>query len=107
MPEAAETALSGQTDARLSLSARTLGAIGLAVGLIALIAAVLGSPSWMLLGTALVVWILCGWGLFFRAGARDRRMAALGSVLLLSAALAALAVLSGVYMIALGPSWIL
>jgi hypothetical protein len=102
-----ETPISVLGDQLRSLSPRSLGAIGLVSGLIGLAAVVLGFPSWMLLGTALVVWILSGWALFFRPGPDQPLVAAFGSFLVLSAAAAALAVLVGLYLLALGPSWIL
>jgi hypothetical protein len=75
--------------------------------MLALTVVVLGSSSWMILGTLLAVWIACGWAIYFRPRPRQPLIAALGSVLLWSAALVALAVLTGVYLLALGPSWIL
>ena len=68
---------------RVGLPPWALGAAGLAAGLIAVSLVMTGSSSWMALG------------------------AALGFLLLLSAATAALAVLSGLYLLFLGPSWIL
>jgi len=88
-------------------SPRTLGATAFAAGLIALSVSASGSPSWILLGAALAVWSFCGWAIYFRRRSLDRVSATLGSVLLLSAAAAALVVLSGLYLLALGPSWIL
>ncbi|HLA13928.1 MAG TPA: hypothetical protein VJZ25_02795, partial [Gemmatimonadaceae bacterium] len=43
-----------------------LGAAGLAAGLIAVSLVMTSSSSWMALGAALVVWTLCGWGIYFR-----------------------------------------
>ncbi len=107
MVEAAETPVPVFTESHSSIPAWTLGAVGLAAGLMALIAVLTGSPSWMLLGCAVVVWATCGWAIYFRPRPRQHLVAALGSLLLASAALAALAVLSGLYLLALGPSWIL
>ncbi len=107
MTEAAKTPFPVSTEPPRGLSPRALGVIGLGSGLTALTIVVMGSSSWILLGTALVVWILCGWAIFFRPRPRHALVEALGLVLLLSAAVAALAVLSGVYLLALGPSWIL
>lgn len=107
MPEAAETRFGVSAAPARTLSPRALGAIGLGDGLIALTIVALGSSSWMLLGAALVVWVLCGWAIFFRPRSRQPLINALGSILLLTAAVAALAVLSGLYLLALGPSWIL
>jgi hypothetical protein len=90
-----------------SLSPRALGAAGLLSGFIALAAVVLGFPSWMLLGTTLVVWVLSGWALFFQPDPRAPLVSALGAFLVLSAVAMALAVLGGLYLRALGPSWIL
>lgn len=90
-----------------ALSPRTLGTIALTVGLVALAAVAAGSSSWILLAAALAVWSLCGWAIYFRRGPQDPITATLGFVLLLSAAVAALIALSGLYLGALGPSWIL
>ena len=95
------------TDSRGGLSPQSLGAISFAAGVVALAAAVAGSASWILLGAALAVWSICGWAMFFRARPNQRTVAILGSVLLLSAAIAALVAISGLYLLALGPSWIL
>jgi len=89
------------------VSPQVLGSIGLAAGLIAMALVILGASSWMLLGIALVVWILAGWALFFLPKPRQPVVAALGSFLLLSAAAAAVAVLLGLYLVMLGPSWVL
>lgn len=107
MPEATQALVSGSTESSSSPSPRMLGAIALVDGIFALTVVALGSSSWILLGIAVVVWILCGWAIYFRPRPRQPLIAALGSVLLWSAALVALAVLSGVYLLALGPSWIL
>ena len=90
-----------------SLSPEALGVAGLASGVLALGAVILGFPSWMLLGATLVVWALSGWALFFQPNPRPRLVSALGAFLVLSAALTAFAVLAGLYLRALGPSWIL
>ena len=83
------------------------GSFGLVSGAIALASVVAGSTSWMILGVALVIWILAGWAIYFGSRPLPPAMAALGSLLLVSAAAAALAVLSGLYLLVLGPSWIL
>ena len=89
------------------LSPTTLGTTALAAGLVALTAVLAGASSWMILGAALAVWSVCGWAIYFRPHTPDRITAVLGAVLLLSAATATLVVLSGLYLLALGPSWIL
>jgi ABC-type sulfate transport system permease component len=61
----------------------------------------------MLLGTALVVWILSGWAIFFQTAPRRPVISALGTIMFASALAAAVAVLAGLYLAALGPSWIL
>ncbi|HEU4747018.1 MAG TPA: hypothetical protein VFS56_00855 [Gemmatimonadaceae bacterium] len=104
MPEAANT-LSVHEDSREGLPQWAPGLLGLAAGLVALIAVVMGSQSWMLLGSAVVVWTLSGWAIYVGPRPRQREMAILGSLLLLSAAAAALVVLSGLYLRILGPSW--
>ncbi|MEO7823183.1 MAG: hypothetical protein ABIS15_06215 [Gemmatimonadaceae bacterium] len=107
MPEATQVLASGSARSTSGPLPRTLGAVALLDGIFALTVVVLGSPSWILLGSLLVVWIVCGWAIYFRPRPRQPLIAALGSVLLWSAALVALAVLTGVYLLALGPSWIL
>jgi hypothetical protein len=87
------------------LSPNALGGIGLASGLAALAAVVLGFPSGLLLGTALVIWILSGWALFFQPNPPLALESKLGAVVILSAAVAAFTVLMGLYLLALGPSW--
>jgi hypothetical protein len=59
------------------------------------------------MGIALIVWIMCGWSIYFRPPPAQRLVAVLGTLLLVSAGIAALAVLSGLYLLVLGPSWIL
>lgn len=90
-----------------TFSPRALGTIGFVSGLIALGAVILGVPSWMLLGTTLVVWILSGWALFFQARPSIPLVSALGAFLVASALATAIAVLLGLFLLALGPSWIL
>lgn len=107
MPEATQALVSGSAESSSGPSPRTLGIIALVDGIFALALVVSGSSSWILLGTLLVVWIVCGWAIYFRPRPRQPLIAALGSVMLWSAALAALTVLAGVYLLALGPSWIL
>jgi hypothetical protein len=103
---AAETQVRS-TPSRAGLSPQSLGAIALAAGVAALTAAIAGSASWILLAAALAVWSICGWALYFRSRPSRQVVATLGTVLLLSAAIAALVALSGLYLLALGPSWIL
>ena len=107
MPEATRSLASITPEPVGIPSPRTLGAIALIDGVLALTAVALGSASWILLGTAVVVWIVCGWAIHFRPRPSQPLVAALGSVLLWSAVLAAVVVLTGVYLLALRPSWIL
>lgn len=104
--KAAETQFSLTTH-RAGLSQQALGRIALAAGVIALIAAATDKASWILLGAALAIWSVCGWAIYFRPRPRHPVAATLGSVLLISGVIAALAALSGIYLLALGPSWIL
>jgi hypothetical protein len=90
-----------------ALSPRTAGVIALVDGIITLIAVALGSDSWILMGIALIVWIMCGWSIYFRPQPAQRVVAMLGTLLLVSAGIAALAVLFRLYLLLLGPSWIL
>ena len=94
-------------ESAVGISQRKLATIALVAGLVALTTVIAGSSSWILLGAALSVWSFCGWAIYFRPQPRQRAAAVLGSVLLVSAITAALAVLSGLYLLALGPSWIL
>ena len=95
------------SDFRPGLSPRALGITALIAGVVAFGAVAIGSSSWILLGAALTVWSLCGWAIYFRPNPGTRLRAALGTVMFLSAAVAALLTLSGLYLLALGPSWIL
>jgi hypothetical protein len=61
----------------------------------------------MVMAIALILWIVCGWSIYFRSARPESAVARLGAVLLASAGIAALAVLSGLYLLVLGPSWIL
>ena len=90
-----------------ALSPRAAGVIALVDGLVALGAVAVGRASWIVMGLALIVWTLCGWSIYFRPQPSQRAVAVLGTVLLVSAGIAALAVLSGLYLLVLGPSWIL
>ena len=104
---AAEAYVSSRAQPVWALSPRTAGVIALIDGVIALTAVAFGRASWMLMGIALIVWIMCGWSIYFPPPPSQRAVAVLGAVLLVSAAIAALAVLSGLYLLVLGPSWIL
>jgi hypothetical protein len=90
-----------------ALSSKAAGVIALIDGLLTLGVVAVGRASWMLMATALIVWIVCGWSIYFRYAPRDSLVAKLGVVLLASASIAAIAVLSGLYLLVLGPSWIL
>jgi len=103
----ADTPLALLDTRRPPLPQWVLGTLGLVSGVIALTSVVVESASWMKLGAALVIWILSGWAIYFGGRPRQSPMARLGALLLISAAAAALAVLSGVYLRVLGPSWIL
>lgn len=107
MPGVSDTSLPAFKNGTPELPPWALGSLGLAAGAIALAAVLLGSPPAILLGVAAVVWILSGWAIYFRHAPRHPGMVALGSLLLFSAAAAALVVLSGLYLLFLGPSWIL
>lgn len=95
------------TESPIGLSQRKLATIALAAGVVAFTAVVAGSSSWILLGAALSVWSACGWAMYFRPRPRHPVAAVLGYVLLASTLSAAFAVLSALYLLALGPSWIL
>ena len=95
------------TDAPVLMSQRKLGTVALAAGVVALTAVIAGVSSWILLGAALSVWSFCGWAIYFRPRPRQRAAILLGFALLASAITAALAVISALYLLALGPSWIL
>jgi len=104
---AAEAYVSSRAQPVWGLSPHAAGIIALVDGIITLALVAFGRASWILMGIALIVWILCGWSIYFRPQPGQRVVAALGTVLLVSAGIAALAVLSGLYLLVLGPSWIL
>ena len=104
--QAAE-ALSSQGQPVWALSSPAAGVIALVDGAVALAAVATGRASWILMGIAVIVWIMCGWSIYFRPAPRQPALAVLGTVLLVSAGIAALTVLSGLYLLVLGPSWIL
>ena len=104
---AAEAYVSSRAQPVWALSPRAAGVIALVDGIVTLAAVALGSGSWILMGIALIVWIMCGWSIYFRPQPSQRVVAVLGTLLLVSAGIAALAVLSGLYLLVLGPSWIL
>jgi hypothetical protein len=89
------------------ISPRALGAMGLGSGLIGLLAVGLGIGSWMVLGAAFVVWCVSGWRLFFANSGDDRRVRLLGYVFLSTALLVGAAIVLKLYLVALGPAWIL
>jgi len=104
--QAAET-LSTRVQPVWTLSSPAAGAIALADGVMTLTAVALSRASWILMGIALIVWIICGWSIYFRPRPEQPVVALLGSVLLASAGVVALGVLSALYLLVLGPSWIL
>ena len=88
-------------------SPRFLGGVSLASGGVALALVLSGFGSAILLGATMIPWILCGRAIHLdpeRTSARDRLLA---GALMWSAAAAALAVVAKLYLLALGPSWIL
>lgn len=105
--QAAEAYLPSRPQPVWSLPSRAAGVIALLDGVIVLAVVALGSPSWIFMGIGLFVWIICGWSIYFRPRPGQPLIAALGTVLLVSAGIAALTVLSGLYLLVLGPSWIL
>jgi len=85
----------------------SLAAVGLGSGALALGAALIGIRSWIVPGAAFVLWIFSGCALFFRTKPTSRLVSISALFLLLSGTLVALAVLVGLYLLALGPSWVL
>jgi len=85
----------------------TLRLLGIGSGLVALAAVLLGAGSWILLGSMFVIWCYAGWAIFFGERARIApAMLAAEYVLVASGLIVALGVLTGLYLIALGPSWV-
>jgi hypothetical protein len=103
----AAEALSRRAQPVWAVSSRAAGVVALADGVITLAAVAFGRSSWILMGIALVVWIMCGWSIYFQPRPTHPAVALLGTALLISAGIAALVVLSGLYLLVLGPSWIL
>jgi hypothetical protein len=92
---------------QMRMSRRALGAVGLGSGLIGLVAVRLGVGSWMVLGTAFVAWSFSGWQLFFADSGNHRAMRILGKIFLSTGLLVAAAILLKIYLMALGPAWVL
>jgi hypothetical protein len=86
-------------------SPRSLAAVGLGSGALAFGAALIGIRSWIVPGAAFVLWLFSGCGLFFRTKPTSRLVSISVFFLVLSGTLVALAVLVGLYLLALGPSW--
>jgi hypothetical protein len=95
----------GLSRQRKAVSRRALGAMGLGSGLIGLAAVILGFGSWLILGTALVVWCFSGWHLFFAGSRSNRVVRVLGYFFLSTGFLVAAAIVLKLYLLALGPAW--
>lgn len=95
------------TSTKWTASPGFLGALSLGTGAAALAVVLSNFGSSIVLGALMVPWILCGRGLFVDPGNTSRANQLIGNVLFWSAAATALVVLSELYMLALGPSWIL
>lgn len=87
-------------------SPEALAAVGLASGALAFAAALVGIRSWMLPGSALALWLFSGCGLFFRTEPTSRAVSVAAFLLVVSGVLVAVGVLVGLYLVALGPSWV-
>jgi hypothetical protein len=107
MMRAAEVYVPSRAEPAWALSPQAAGVIALIDGIVTLAAVAFGADSWILMGIAVIVWIMCGWSIYFRPQPSQRVVALLGTLLLVSAGIAALTVLSGLYLLVLGPSWIL
>jgi hypothetical protein len=92
---------------QLPLSRRALGAVGLGSGLLGLVAVEVGAGSWIVLGTAFVAWSFAGWQLFFADSRNHQTVRILGKIFLSTGLLVAAAILLKIYLIALGPAWVL
>ncbi len=86
---------------------RRLAAVGGGSGAIALAAALLGVRSWIVPAAAFALWLFSGCALFFRARPTSRLVSIAALFLLMSGIVVALAVIVGLYLLALGPSWVL
>jgi hypothetical protein len=67
----------------------------------------LGVGSWIVLGLAFVVWCLSGWRLFFAGSQDNRAVRVLGYIFLSTGLLVAAAIVVKLYLVVLGPPWIL
>lgn len=103
----AETALRPPLPRSLVPSKRAVGITSIVSGLTALIATLTGRASWILLGACYVAWCYSGWGLYFAGRSFSGRLRMLEYVLVATGVAAALAVASALYLLALGPSWLL
>lgn len=92
---------------RTRISPWALGAAGLGSGLFALVAVRLGVGSWMVLGSAFVIWCLSGWRFYFADSPSQRNVRILGYIFLSTGLLVGAAILAKIYLVALGPPWIL
>jgi hypothetical protein len=100
--------ITGRTPAiQMHFSPAALGGAGLASGIFSLVAVRLGFGSWMVLGTAFVVWCLSGWALLFAEKRGSGTLRILGYIFLATGLLTAAAIIAKAYLVALGPAWIL
>ena len=90
------------------MSLRELSSIAAASGAIAVVAAALGTASWMLLAGCYVVWCFAGWGILFHtATPTSIRWRAFQWTIVGSATAVFIALAVGVFFWALGPTWVL
>lgn len=90
------------------LSYGDLSVIAAASGAVALVAAVIGHASWMLLSACYVAWCFAGWGILFHtATPRTARWKAFQWTVVGSASIVAVVLGIGIFFWALGPRWVL
>ncbi len=103
-----ETIFAVLASAARKLSYSDLSMIAAASGLIALIAAVAGRASWVLLSACYVVWCFAGWGILFHtAQAPTSRWRVLEAGLVASATSVVVILGIAAFFWALGPRWVL
>lgn len=91
----------------IRMSPQALGVVGLGSGLSGLVAVWVGMGSWMVLGAAFVIWCFSGWRLFFADSSNERVVRVLGYVFLSTGLLVVAGIVLKLYLVALGPPWIL
>jgi hypothetical protein len=88
-------------------SLRTARIAALVSGLTALVATLTGTASWTLFGVCYVAWCYSGWVLYFAGRASSGKLRMLELLMAATGLIAAFGIAAHVYLLALGPAWIL